>query len=62
MRPNIDLDHQWRLALLKADGELSEHDDALPPDLPATCPFSLEELTASEFAIDRAVERVGPGA
>jgi hypothetical protein len=23
MRPNIDVDHQWRLALLKADGDLS---------------------------------------
>jgi hypothetical protein len=34
MWPNIDLDHQWRQALLNVDGELSEHGDELPPGLP----------------------------
>ena len=60
MRPNIDVDHQWRQALLKVDGELSEHGDDLPSGLPESCPLSLDELTADDFAIDHAVERVTP--
>ncbi len=61
MWPNIDLDHQWRQALLKVDGELSEHGDELPPGLPEACPLALDDLTADHFAIEQAVERVFKG-
>ncbi len=61
MWPNIDLDHQWRQALLKVDGELSEHGDELPPGLPEACPLTLDDLTADHFAIEQAVERVFKG-
>ena len=61
MWPSIDLDHQWRQALLKVDGELSEHGDELPPGLPEACPLALDDLTADHFAIEQAVERVFKG-
>jgi len=61
MWPNIDLDHQWRQALLKVDGELSEHGDELPSGLPEGCPLALDDLTADHFAIEEAVERVFKG-
>ena len=58
MRPNIDLGHQWRLALLKAEGDLSDHGDELLPGLPSACPLSLDELTGEEFDIDRGLQRL----
>ena len=61
MWPNIDLDHQWRQALLNVDGELSEHGDELPSGLPEGCPLALDDLTADHFAIEEAVERVFKG-
>jgi hypothetical protein len=60
MRPNIDVNHQWRLALLKADGDLSENGDELLAGLPSACPFSLDDLTEERFEIDRAVKRSAP--
>jgi Domain of unknown function DUF29 len=60
MRPNIDVSHQWRLALLKADGDLSENGDELLAGLPSACPFSLDDLTEERFEIDRAVKRSAP--
>ena len=60
MRGNIDLDHQWRLARLKAEGELSEHGDELLADLPDASPYSLAELAAHGFDFDEAVARIGP--
>ena len=61
MWPNIDLDHQWRQALLNVDGELSEHGDELPPGLPEACPLTLDDLTADHFVIEQAAERVFNG-
>jgi hypothetical protein len=58
MRGSIDLEHQWRLALLKAEGDLSDHGDALLAGVPAECPFSLEQLTSDDFAIKEAVDQV----
>jgi hypothetical protein len=62
MRGNIDLDHEWRLACLKADGELSEHGDELVAGLSDTSPFSLDELTAAAFDIDEAISPIRPRA
>jgi hypothetical protein len=58
MRPKVDLDHQWRQALLKAEGDLSDRGDELLPGLPSACPFALGELTKEEFDIGRALERI----
>ena len=60
MRPNIDLDHQWRLALLRAEGDLSEHGDELLGGLPSTCPLSLDELTEEKFDVDYGLARTIP--
>lgn len=58
MRGRIDLDHEWRVARLKADGDLSEHGDELLADLPEASPFGLDELTPAAFDIDAALERM----
>jgi hypothetical protein len=58
MRSKVDLDHQWRQALLKAEGDLSDHGDELLPGLPSACPFSLDELTKEEFDVGRGLERI----
>ena len=58
MRPKIDLDHQWRQALLKAEGDLSDHGNELLTGLPPVCPFSLDELTEEEFDVGRGLERI----
>jgi len=58
MRGQIDIDHAWRLAALKAEGDLSEHDDALAAHLPNACPFSLDDLTSEAFDLDEAVARL----
>jgi hypothetical protein len=62
MRPNLDLDHQWRMARLKAEGELTEHGDELLTDLPEASPVSLDELTAAGFEVEEIVARVRMGA
>jgi Domain of unknown function DUF29 len=60
MRASIDLHHQWRLARLKAEGELSEEGDELVPDLPEEPPLTLENLTAEGFDLTAALERMKP--
>ncbi|MGA0596865.1 DUF29 domain-containing protein [Enterovirga sp. CN4-39] len=58
MRQLLDLDEMWDTAVKRADAALDEHGDALLPELPQACPFSLEELTAGSFEIDSAVARL----
>lgn len=58
MRQMIDLDVLWQRAVLRADADLDQHGDALLADLPAACPFSLEELSASAFDREDAIRRL----
>ncbi|MDB5558306.1 MAG: hypothetical protein JWQ36_1240 [Enterovirga sp.] len=58
MRQLIDLDELWDAARRRADASLDEHGDALLPDLPQACPFSLDELTATGFDVESAVARL----
>jgi hypothetical protein len=58
MRQLIELDRVWRAARARADASLDEHGDALLPDLPQACPFSLDELTATGFDVETAVARL----
>ncbi len=55
MRQLIELDRVWKAAKARADAALDEHGDALLPELPQACPFSLDDLTAPSFDIERAV-------
>jgi hypothetical protein len=55
MRQLIELDRVWKAAKARADAALDEHGDGLLPELPQACPFSLDDLTAPSFDIERAV-------
>jgi hypothetical protein len=61
MEAMIDVNYEWKLATIKADADLSEHGDQLPPDLPAESPFSLEDLTGEGFDFEKAVARITSG-
>ncbi len=58
MRQLIDLDRVWKAARARADAALDEHGNALLPDLPSACPFSLDELAAPGFDVEAAVARL----
>ncbi len=58
MRQLIELDRVWKAARARADAALDEHGDALLPELPQTCPFSLGDLTTPSFDFERAVSHL----
>ena len=62
MRQHVDVDHQWRLACLRAEGDLSDYGDELAPDLPRASPLLLADLAAEAFELDHAIERIRPSA
>ena len=58
MSQKVDLDRIWRAARVRADAALDQHGGALLSELPAGCPFGLDDLVAERFDINAAVERV----
>jgi hypothetical protein len=61
MRAMIDVNSEWKLAIIKADGELSEDGDEILLGLSVESPFSLEELTGEDFDFEKAVARITKG-
>ncbi|MGQ9366739.1 DUF29 domain-containing protein [Azospirillum sp. ST 5-10] len=57
MRPRIDLDRAWRLALRDAGDDLAEYGDTMLP-LPTTCPRTLDDLLSESFTVDALVDRL----
>ncbi|BCM82048.1 DUF29 domain-containing protein [Methylobacterium indicum] len=53
MRRKIDLDKVWRNAVVQAEANLTAYHDAVVPGLPETSPFTLDDLVAESFDIDR---------
>lgn len=53
MRRKIDLDKVWRGAVIQAEASLSAYHDTLVAGLPETSPFTLDDLVAESFDIDR---------
>jgi hypothetical protein len=60
MRAKIDMDEIWGLSQLKAEADLIDEGDELPPGLPVKPPFSLEDLAGKEFDFEDAVWRIRP--
>jgi hypothetical protein len=58
MRARLDLDRLWREAFDQAMTEIPRRVLGVPPGIPRTCPFTLDELLAEDFTYDRAVERL----
>lgn len=58
MRSRLDLDRLWREAFEQAMIEIPRRVLGVPPSIPRTCPFTLDELLAEDFTYDRAVERL----
>ena len=58
MRRLIDLDKLWRDALRLAYANLRSYGVETIPDVPATCPFSLDELLDRDFDMEAAVSRL----
>ena len=58
MRRLIDMEKLWGRALKLADLGLSEHGSSGSAEVPAECPFSVEDLVAEEFSFDAALERL----
>lgn len=58
MRQLIEIDDVWDIAQRRADAALDEHGDALLPDLPQACPFTLDELAAPDLDVDTALTRL----
>ncbi len=58
IRERLDLDRLWRQAFEQAMIEIPRRVLGVPPSIPRTCPFTLDELLAADFTYDRAVERL----
>lgn len=58
MRARLDVDSLWREAFDRAMAEIPRRVLGVPPGIPRTCPFTLDELLAEDFTYDRAVERL----
>lgn len=58
VRARLDLDRLWREAFDQAMIEIPRRVLGVPPSIPRTCPFTLDELLAEDFTYDHAVERL----
>jgi hypothetical protein len=58
IRARLDLDQLWREAFDQAVTEIPKRPLGVPPSIPRSCPFTLDELLAKDFTYDRAVEEL----
>ncbi len=58
MRQLIDLDAAWRRGRSAAAIDLAEYGVRLPRDLPETCPFTFDELTAGTLTLAGLLEKL----
>ena len=58
MRRNINMQSIWIDAVKVAAATLEEYEGRLARNLPASCPFSLEEIVSREFSFDHALARL----
>ena len=55
MRPLLDIDEIWRDGFRRATDSLKPYRVLIPPRLPRTSPFTLDEILAESFSYDEAV-------
>lgn len=58
MRRILELDAIWRLAGRRAAAMLQTYAISIPPGIPATCPFTLDEMLDESFTYDGALRRL----
>lgn len=58
MRQVIDVGVIWRKATKLAEVQLQEHGGALASNVPADCPYSLDDLLAEDFDFDAALTKL----
>lgn len=58
IRARLDLDRLWREAFEQAMAEIPRRVLGVPPSIPRTCPFTLDELLEDRFTYDHAVQRL----
>jgi hypothetical protein len=54
MRQKINVDELWKQAATRAARELTLYRVAMPPGIPARCPFSLDQILQEDFTFDKA--------
>ena len=54
----IDVDQVWRRAFERASRELLVYKRRIPPGIPATSPFTLDQMLAPSFDYETAVRRL----
>jgi hypothetical protein len=60
MRQKIELQDAWELARQEAEVGLRRYGEQLSGELPAECPFELEELATKNFDLEAALARLRP--
>jgi hypothetical protein len=58
MEQRLDLDRLWRRAMKEAEAALEDEGGSLPPGLPRTCPFTVDEILSEEFDAREVRERL----
>ena len=58
MQQLLDIDNVWQDAFAAATVSLQAYDVAIPPGIPAVCPFTLDEILDGRFGYDFAVRRL----
>jgi len=58
MRGKIEMDDLWHEAFRSASRELLAYKRRVPPGIPMTCPFELEQVLAPSFDYESAVRRL----
>ena len=58
MRSLIDLDRAWLEGFRVASESVRGYRISIPPGIPATCPFTLDEILDEAFTFDAAVRRL----
>jgi hypothetical protein len=58
MRPKLDIDRIWRDAFRDASRELLTYKRRVPPGIPETSPFTLDEILSEPFDYEPAVRRL----
>ena len=60
MRRLIDMQDLWMRARKAAEVSLREHGSSVTPDLPAECPFTLDDIVSDRFDFDAALKNLTP--
>lgn len=58
MRQNLDTETMWGRAFRAATRDLETYRVSIPPGIPATCPYTLDEILDEKFTFDTALRRL----